>query len=266
MLPKTIEFFPSLITNAIGAVSWLSKSNPGFNTSQILRDCRSLMHKLQLYSLDPHEQTDETDTCMDFQIGLKQVEDNVRSPPGSGGGLPKCNAILPCSHHCEKVSHTKDPGHQKYSCKKPCLISCLNDHPCRSVCFKKCPPCQVTMVKTLPQCGHAAEMLCCENPAEYVCKILMNRKLPCGHEADLACHLDPTEYTCKAKMSRILPCQEHQQILECHVDPGSQTCKINVEKKLPCGHWQNSECHLSPDVIKCKTKVQITLVDCGHTV
>lgn len=194
-----------------------------------------------------------------------QSDNDFRVNCPEGGCRLICDALLKCSHRCSKVCHQTDREHERYDCKLDCLKSCVNDHPCRSPCFRKCPPCDTIIFKSLPQCGHETDLPCYRNPAEHLCTVIMLKKLPCGHATDLLCHYNPADYVCKVKMTRVLRC-EHIRELECHVDLATITCKIIVLKTLPCEHKQNAECRFDPEVIRCMNKVEKVLTVCGHKV
>lgn len=238
----------------IGNMGLLSSKSKIWSQIQEKLEARNEIGSFLTLECQVHATKTKVESGNDFQSNAPE-----------GGCRLVCDALLECSHRCIKVCHIKDREHEKYDCREPCLKSCINDHPCQFPCFRKCPPCPVIIKKSLPQCGHEVDMACYQNPAEHLCKIFMNKKLPCGHETELVCHLDPAEYTCKIKMRRILMCS-HERELECHVDINSVTCKIIIEKELPCGHKQNAECRFSPDVIKCMSLVNKTLTDCGHVV
>ena len=87
--------------------------------------------------------------------------------------MKKCATDLPCGHVCDYVCHIIDREHKEFKCQKPCDKLCPNEHLCPSNCWIKCPPCQVTVERTL-KCNHPVKMPCSANVETFKCYTEVN--------------------------------------------------------------------------------------------
>ena len=106
------------------------------------------------------------------------------------------------------------------------------------------------------------------NVPEGGCMKECNTRLPCGHACDRKCHIydkDHTEYKCMKTCTR--ECEySHQCVNQCYRCPPCPPCYAIVDKEMPvCGHIQQLVCSVSPEEVKCTTKVYRTC-DKGHNV
>ena len=185
-----------------------------------------------------------------------------------------CDAILNCGHPCPKPCHVDENIHDEIKCLFPCARNCVNDHPCKSLCFQQCPPCTEEIEKTLedcqhihkvpcgtviyecptlveksvPLCKHICTMPCNQNPNRFICDKKCDTRLDCGHMCRRTCHAneDPfhDESECTAPCSRlnancVLDHKCYQKCLPCS--------EIMVEKIIPeCGHPMEVSCSRNP--------------------
>jgi hypothetical protein len=207
-----------------------------------------------------------------------------------GGCLQDCSTRLNCGHSCVRKCHHDDTDHSQYKCAKNCPKVCELGHPCKQLCYRcsKCPPCKVTVPKTMPQCGHTLHMRCHQSPEEVKCTILVERicpknhvvnclchrkhdpckervdvELPCGHTQIAACFKsdDPTAITCRSPCARLLECG-HQCTNKCY-ETCSTCCTVKVEKERECGHILLTECGLDVNNRPCHHPCTKSLL-CGH--
>ena len=196
-------------------------------------------------------------------------------------GLHRCKAICHSSicPPCKKTVTKKVPncGHMQYmpcsqdphshKCEVPCLRSCSDGHLCFLKCFQchpeKCAPCNVQVIKTIPQCGHRQSMACHKNPSNQACSTKVEKIMPfCGHRQEMNCSVMVTEHNCQEQCRRIYECN-HQCPKLCY-EPCDSECNAFVTKVLPqCGHEVKMKCSHLPSSFHC-TKPCERALSCGH--
>jgi hypothetical protein len=84
-----------------------------------------------------------------------------------------CDSRLECGHQCTELCHAeKDPGHEKYLCKKACnrkKLDCKLEHQCGKKCHEDCDLCTIRVARTLP-CGHSQVAECYLHDEEIKCR------------------------------------------------------------------------------------------------
>ncbi|BBN11752.1 hypothetical protein MPTK1_5g14410 [Marchantia polymorpha subsp. ruderalis] len=196
----------------------------------------------------------DTKTVVAKKADFKQVRD--------GGCSRPCATLLDCAHPCPRLCH---PGsHEHVICPRPCPIAreaC--DHDCALRCHHgdPCPPCPVTVVKTLPTCGHSQLMPCHRDPTVEICRTPCAKVLTCGHQCDCG---SPCTVDCAVPVERTLPTCGHSQRMPCHRNPTVEICRTPCAKVLTCGHKCDLECG-SPCTVDCAVPVERTLPTCGHS-
>ncbi|BFI15652.1 hypothetical protein MPTK1_5g14460 [Marchantia polymorpha subsp. ruderalis] len=176
----------------------------------------------------------DTKTVVAKKADFKQVRD--------GGCSRPCATLLDCAHPCPRLCH---PGsHEHVICPRPCPIAreaC--DHDCALRCHHgdPCPPCPVTVVKTLPTCGHSQLMPCHRDPTVEICRTPCAKVLTCGHKCDLECG-SPCTVDCAVPVVRTLDCG-HENVMPCSADAGSYGCTWQCGAGLPdCQHRCRGTC------------------------
>ena len=141
-----------------------------------------------------------------------------------------------CGHACASKCHSTP--HSLISCLEMCQRgqkrSC--GHRCTRACYQcveGCPPCTVTVEKTLP-CGHIRSANCHQDPKEVKCGDTCAKTLRCGHNCTNRCS-DSCTVKCKVLVGRDLPCG-HSCEAECFQKPASIVCPEPCDFRLPCKH------------------------------
>ena len=163
--------------------------------------------------------------------------------PYGGCGKP-CRVRLPaCNHVCSQKCHPDDPTHDKITCSEPCPKRCNENHRCRGVCGKKCPPCTELVGKKIPSCGHTQPVPCHFNANNFSCKIPCQKTLSCGHRCKLLCGEDCNKRPCMFLVTKQWPCG-HKAQKECHVSEldYSLKCSFPCDAILACGHKCSGKC------------------------
>ena len=158
-----------------------------------------------------------------------------------------CNhkQMLPCSTDPASIPC-------KATCHKPCNIG----HPCQKYCYKPCGPCEVLVVKKLPNCLHEHRLMCSEDPSTIQCRNLCTKVLQCGHKCMLKCS-EPCQSVCIVKEARLLPCG-HVVYVECCNRKTDIICQRPCRKRLSCHHMCSARC-CDPCTLKCTAPVKIKL-------
>ena len=189
---------------------------------------------------------------------------NVRSSSDfdiSGGCKMICGDRLKCGHACDKLCHASDLVHEDSQCRKICFTSCPNEHQCQMRCHhpKTCLKCYITVLKTIPQCGHEQSVPCSIDVADFSCQAACERTLSCGHNCREICGNKCTR-SCMVPCKKTLPC-EHEKWMPCFKDPVVHSqCDRNCTKVLDCGHPCSNRC---TDPCECNTEIEVEL-ECGH--
>ncbi|XP_037666999.1 NFX1-type zinc finger-containing protein 1 [Choloepus didactylus] len=169
---------------------------------------------------------------------VSKASDFQKVPEG-GCSLP-CEFRLSCGHVCTRACHPYDSSHKEFQCIKPCQkVICEDGHRCPLVCFQQCQPCQVTVPKTIPRCGHQQMVPCSMPESDFCCQEPCLKLLKCGHKCSHPCGEDCV-----------------------------RLCSEMVTVKLKCGHSQQVKCGNVEDLkhdlpVKCTTACG-TILDCGH--
>ena len=225
----------------------------------------------------------------DVKTEIRTVDDFKNVP--EGGCKKMCDVRLECGHVCKLHCHPRDPMHQNYTCRQPCVKQCDSGHPCPKLCYEECPACRVMVVKVIPRCGHHQEVMCHVNPTFFSCKAPCSKKCPqghlcsklcseycgqcmtvvekihptCGHPQNTYCHMDPRLCECHHPCERTChtnPSDPHRCKKLCYLPCGD--CKEKVVKILPqCGHKQSVACYCDPHTHTCQVPCEKKL-PCGH--
>ncbi|XP_048205561.1 NFX1-type zinc finger-containing protein 1 isoform X2 [Perognathus longimembris pacificus] len=181
----------------------------------------------------------------DTHTAVSKASDFQKVPEG-GCSLP-CEFRLSCGHVCTRACHPYDAAHTEFQCMKPCQkVICPDGHRCPLVCFQECPPCQVKVPKTVPQCGHE-QMVPCSLPASaFCCQEPCPKVLRCGHRCTRPCG-EACVRLCSEMVTVGLKCG-HSHQLECgHVEDLKYglpvKCTLQCLTVLDCGHPCPGSCH-----------------------
>jgi len=155
--------------------------------------------------------------------------------------------------------HPTDQLHEKYECRKRCTkILCEIGHQCRKQCYEECGPCQYTVEKTVPLCGHLQKMKCHVQPEEFICQVPCTKVLSCDHVCQEVCGR-PCTTECKELVERSWPC-EHQLKVYCYRNPDNFPCNFMMDRILSCGHSVKAMCSEDLSQRKCQQEVTIFFV------
>ncbi|KAM5246213.1 NFX1-type zinc finger-containing protein 1 [Ctenodactylus gundi] len=212
----------------IGNMQMLAKVPLWSRIIHTLRENNQIGQTLQLCCQNHPETHTLVSKASDFQ-----------KVPEGGCSLP-CEFRLSCGHVCTRACHPYDSSHKKFQCMKPCQkVICPDGHRCPLVCFQECQPCQVKVLKIIPQCSHEQMVPCSMPVSDFCCQEPCPKVLRCGHRCS---------HTCGESCVRL--------------------CAEMVTVKLKCGHSQQVKCSNVEDIkyglpVKCTTKCG-TVLDCGH--
>ena len=156
--------------------------------------------------------------------------------------------LTKCEHTVKMKCHVKE---ENFKCENPCKIRCSYDHLCNQLCWKKCDPCNVKVVRLLPKCQHMAEMFCHEEPEKFKCQELVEKTLSrCQHTVTMLCHENEKTYHCRQPCSKFCT-SNHPCSKLCYEYCGS--CDTMVEKTLTkCGHAATIACGMDEILYQCK--------------
>ncbi|KAL3275522.1 hypothetical protein HHI36_020281 [Cryptolaemus montrouzieri] len=82
-------------------------------------------------------------------------------------------------------------------CTKPCKKDLPCGHVCKKTCSEPCGPCQIKVVKSIPDCKHKQTILCSSEPDRRNCQGKCPRIMSCGHVCDKRCKEDCNPLDCK---------------------------------------------------------------------
>ena len=168
--------------------------------------------------------------------------------------IPSCghNQFMPCS---------QDPAGIDVLCTTMIDVTCKKDHVVHKKCHKKGDPCKISVVATLPLCGHSQTIKCYEDAAQVACTSRCERVLPCGHQCDKACGEKCTTQ-CLMLVDKRRYC-DHTLRVQCCQNVSLVVCPEACESFLKCGHKCTNRCG-EPCEERCQVKEKIVL-DCGHS-
>lgn len=173
------------------------------------------------------------------EVTHAETPDDFENVPEGGCRRP-CGGLLPCGHVCPRICHVMDIEHAESTCCQPCTkIVCKDGHICTKKCYQKCGNCLTRVEKSIPVCGHKAQMFCSSDPSKWHCKEVCKELLPCGH-------------VCKRECFQCSKTGMHKE-----------KCTEVVEKALECGHQVTVNCHVKDESVDCKEPC-FTDLDCGH--
>ena len=202
----------------------------------ILSDLEQSDHKLLSNKLPLQCKTHKTKTEVSSTLDFVKI---------SRGGCGKpCKDRLPgCNHACSQECHPNDTAHDKVTCTEPCPERCSENHRCKEVCGRKCPPCVVPVDKVIPSCGHIQPIPCSVPPTNLQCQMDCKKNLSCGHRCLLRCGEDCHRKPCMFLMTKKWPCG-HEAQKECHVTEldYSLKCSFPCGATLACGHLCSGKC------------------------
>ncbi|XP_033625660.1 NFX1-type zinc finger-containing protein 1-like isoform X1 [Asterias rubens] len=188
----------------------------------------------------------------------------------------KCGATLPCGHPCRN------------KCGEPCstpetddLYSRLYEDKYRLPNTRIATKCPERVQRSLPNCGHSADMLCYEDVDEVRCPAACSKLLACGHPCTNRC-FEPCS-SCNKKVQKQLLCGHIAQV-PCSQNVYNFKCNKKCNKELACGHQCPNQCcdpcprpgshhqfvqrgkTRSKIAARCEVSVQKTLPNCHHSV
>ena len=192
---------------------------------------------------------------------IKAAKDFALFAP-EGGCKEICNYRLECGHSCSRQCHNTDPNHKQSVCKKPCQRLCeKGEHRCVSICNKICPPCRVSVTRTLEACGHTQKMYCHEKKCKCLCNKLCDNGL---HFCEQICHVGSQCRSCQVLVQKEMPICKHLLTVPCYKDLTSLKCWAICQKQYPiCGHKVDMKCYKTPEQSNCLHPCEKVLV-CGH--
>ncbi|GBP30884.1 NFX1-type zinc finger-containing protein 1 [Eumeta japonica] len=93
--------------------------------------------------------------------------------------LPACGHEYECRQKCAKT-------------KSGCTAVFMDDdefgkHKCLKLCHEECDPCDVEVIKKIPDCGHEGKVACSITPSRKDCIQDCERTLKCGHTCNRKC-------------------------------------------------------------------------------
>lgn len=198
---------------------------------------------------------------------LVSKADDFKQAP-EGGCTQPCEFRLDCGHVCSRVCHPYDPKHEKFQCVKPCQKTlCDQGHPCKLLCYQRCPtPCLVKVKKVVPRCQHTQMVPCSQDPATFCCKDRCQNVLPCGHLCASPCGKPCTVY-CEVKVTLELKCGHSQQDACFYKTHGTKPeCRAPCKHLLKCGHVCQGtcgKCNQGRYHLPCSHKCERLLI-CSH--
>ncbi|XP_067852580.1 NFX1-type zinc finger-containing protein 1-like [Heptranchias perlo] len=177
----------------------------------------------------------------DSPVVVKSPEDFQR---GGLCALP-CPARLACGHPCGLRCHPHDPGRGGRRCQEACgKVRCREGHGCPKRCWEECGPCDRTVEKVNPRCGHPQRVACSLPPGALPCSRPCERVLECGHRCLARCGQSCAESGCSAKCTEPLRCGH-----PCRGDCGSCIggrlhlgCNRRCGRVLVCSHQCKEPC------------------------
>ena len=194
----------------------------------------------------------------DRKLCAQTMKDFDNAP--EGGCSLNCEARLECGHRCELKCHVYDTDHEKYLCEKPCIRRCPNDHPCPKICHEGCGDCLISVIRTMPECGHEQTMSCFQDIHTWKCIAPCGKMCKNGHLCKQLCH----EFCgmCLIPVVKTMPGCGHEQTMPCHQYPSGWNCRAPCKKKCNDGHPCEKLCHEYCG--KCLIKVTKIMPKCGH--
>ena len=175
------------------------------------------------------------------------------------------SVTMPLCGHEQKLKCYKD--HMRVKCTADCSKKCktrVPGHPCPKRCHEECGNCEVSFIKTIPECGHRVSLPCYVEPKHSKCTEPCEKTLPCDHRCSLRCGLECLSEKCKKCVVVMLPDCGHEVKVECHESQNVSkiSCSKNCERTLHCGHSCINKCN-KPCVEECKVQVN-KMWPCGH--
>jgi len=208
------------------------------------------------------------------QITVRKPEDFLLYAPDGGCEVLCGKRLDDCGHICPEYCHSK-ALHQAVICPEECLRKLPGcNHPCGTICGKRCQECIVNIPRVLLPCGHLCYNIPChqaQSPDGITCMTIVVKTIPgCGHEQSEPCSVDITdpEYICVALCELVLKCGHTSYNIACYQTrtPEEVLCSRSVTKTVQgCGHTKNVACHfdLTNPEYKCDTTCEEMLA-CGH--
>ena len=158
-----------------------------------------------------------------------------------GGCQRLCKQRLECGHACRQLCHPRDAEHLEYRCVQPCskkMKGC--DHECPNLCWEACERhCGKLVTKTLPVCGHNAQVRCDTSPLKVECKERCEKSLSCCHQCQAYCGAPCTKKCQELVKKTDWPCG-HGATTACSATQAN--CIIPCADKLECGHKCSGTC------------------------
>ncbi|MEW5302009.1 MAG: hypothetical protein WDW36_004823 [Sanguina aurantia] len=176
---------------------------------------------------------------------------------GDGGCQLSCDTLLPlCGHRCPRRCHADDPGHVLSQCCKPCdRLHSPCGHPCHKLCHQECGRCgRVEQEAFLLPCGHSIKDVQCwrrHTAGEIQCQAKVTVTMPgCGHALEVRCcnavAVQATPGLCDTPVEVAMPVCGHALKVPCGkaaaflADP--LLCSAACEGACPASHPCSSSC------------------------
>jgi len=198
----------------------------------------------------------------------------IISPEGGCNEL--CGKRLDCGHRCDFLCHAK-ARHKVVGCRKQCERGRPNcGHGCQKRCSDKCGDCNVIIKGVQLPCGHNLPELECWKTQDLDrmkprCTARVTRTMPhCGHDAEMYCWESPSIFKCQAKCDGVLACRHktcNHPCYKCAIGPDgfrthSPCSRICGKDFTNCSHRCTLLCHPNNDCGMCTQKCEFR---CEHS-
>lgn len=207
-------------------------------------------------------------------VASKPEHFEIFSP--EGGCTELCGKRLECGHACDFLCHA-EARHIIAGCRKPCERGRSNcGHGCQKRCSDKCGNCEVMIKDVQLPCGHNIPKLECWKAQDLEklkppCLVPVIRTMPqCGHVAEMHCYESPSSFKCQAKCGGVLACRHEICNQPCYQCPlgadGVRThspCLKTCDKDFTtCSHRCTRRCHPNTECGACLQKCEF---GCKHS-
>ncbi|XP_067871920.1 NFX1-type zinc finger-containing protein 1-like [Heterodontus francisci] len=156
-----------------------------------------------------------------------------------------CRFRLECGHLCNLRCHLQNREHRGYRCQEICgRTHCDGGHRCPKRCWEECGPCEQTVEKIVPGCGHGKRVACSLPPEAISCDHPCKRVQDCGHKCQQQCSKNCTDFLCTAKCTEVLQCGHpcKGNCSDCIQGRLHHGCNRRCGRVLLCSHQCREPC------------------------
>ncbi|OJJ46412.1 hypothetical protein ASPZODRAFT_2129422 [Penicilliopsis zonata CBS 506.65] len=205
----------------------------------------------------------------DRQIFVSSPEDFLVQAP-EGGCDQRCAWRLPCGHRCMVKCHS-NTLHEAVQCLEPCPRMRECGHVCQRRCHQPCGECIQTVPNVTLPCGHTTDIACRQQ--KYLslvqCTKMVTKKIPqCGHAARVLCSChDITKMQCTEFCGAALDCGHtcRRRCSTCRsaVYQTHGACTVRCGRAFTtCSHTCSQPCHPSTPCPPCQQPCEVR---CKHS-